>query len=581
MDQSPTFQLPATAPTQMQPTCLSTSPEYPINLSSSTDTMTIPDATKKSWEKFHTSILQDTTNISTDQSISWLGPDTMDIWQQYLTTNESEMLFGAMPMDGNQPALEQTWRLIDPSQQYPEMTAFGSDTYPSSAFLNIAITEQQEEAKYGMSSGGNEENSSLIAMPTYASGCGVMSEPINGLLTTDKEWKDSCDAYDNSTDGRMSGLIPSQDSHLRHQQDHHPDMSHEHQRHPYTSHLLQPLIPIWNSSTPTPIPITGESQSCNGREHQRMMPYQSNPITTGQTQPTALEETMMRKTLEDFPVMLATSSTMKTNTQSTSLDNISPTMMTPDIMNMRSQCNGEKTILYGQINPESGTNTNRELQREVSTTMSEVDVPPEMRTTTASTTELYQDLQQFLNHTDESKVGNREWQSQLTNSYDEWELFVDQDEWTENENEAEGADLEKIDSRYGDEIRWEEYVEEDNNYKRKVSRVREVEKGVKEEIARRMKKDIKMMKGRRFDKSLAYYWGKEIVNKRFVSGVAYKVFGVHWRTIAVNIYRLYQGLEEDLSDDELGPWEIRYMKLKELKAENKKRRTLKALNKRK
>ena len=90
-----------------------------------------------------------------------------------------------------------------------------------------------------------------------------------------------------------------------------------------------------------------------------------------------------------------------------------------------------------------------------------------------------------------------------------------------------------------------------------------------------------MMKGKRFDKSLAYYWGKEIVNKRFVSGVAYKIFGVHWRTIAVNTYRLYQGLEEDLSDDELGPWEIRYMKLKELKAENKKRRTLKALNKRK
>src|SRR5205085_7406485 len=106
MHQSLAFQLPATAPTLMQPTCSLILPECPINHSSSTDTITIPDATKKSWEKFHTSILQDTINISTDQSISWLGPDTMDIWQQYLTTNESEMYYGAMLMDGIQPVLE-------------------------------------------------------------------------------------------------------------------------------------------------------------------------------------------------------------------------------------------------------------------------------------------------------------------------------------------------------------------------------------------------------------------------------------------------------------------------------------------
>src|SRR5205085_6598441 len=64
------------------------------------------------------------------------------------------------------------------------------------------------------------------------------------------------------------------------------DMSHEHRRHPYMSHPLQPLIPNWNSSIPTPIQIIGEAPSCNSREHQRMMPYQSNPTMTGQTQPT-------------------------------------------------------------------------------------------------------------------------------------------------------------------------------------------------------------------------------------------------------------------------------------------------------
>ena len=40
-----------------------------------------------------------------------------------------------------------------------------------------------------------------------------------------------------------------------------------------------------------------------------------------------------------------------------------------------------------------------------------------------------------------------------------------------------------------------------------------LEKGIRKELVERMKRDLKMMKGKYFDQKLTYYWGRKIMMK--------------------------------------------------------------------
>ncbi|CAG8665447.1 1021_t:CDS:2, partial [Paraglomus occultum] len=104
---------------------------------------------------------------------------------------------------GKKPELKQTWLSIDNWPALLGTTDFGSDICPSSTCSNSSMSESNEATiTYGISLGGNMTNYFLNAMPNYASTCGAMSGPTNGSVGDETEWKDSCNAYDNLTDGK-------------------------------------------------------------------------------------------------------------------------------------------------------------------------------------------------------------------------------------------------------------------------------------------------------------------------------------------------------------------------------------------
>ncbi|CAG8609510.1 1549_t:CDS:1 [Paraglomus occultum] len=211
-----------------------------------------------------------------------------------------------------------------------------------------------------------------------------------------------------------------------------------------------------------------------------------------------------------------------------------------------------------------------------------------LRMITAATMENWNEEQpQIQSPMNGSESGSRNLKSQITlNNCDEWEIS----EWMGGMEESssvsvsiEGVELvrKKDRRRFGDEKRWEQFSGNDESFQKKVKRSKAIEKGMGKEIAEQMRKDFRMMKGRRFDKSLAMYWGKEILTKRSVSKLAYQIIGKYGRKLMVNAYLLYEGLDEDYQFDDLSSREIFRMKLEEIEEENKKRRTLQALHKRK
>ncbi|CAG8676608.1 7395_t:CDS:1, partial [Paraglomus occultum] len=152
---------------------------------------------------FHTGTHLDTISTSTDQIISWLDSDRMDIWQQSTMPMQSEMSSAATHKVGKKPGLKQTWLLIDNLHLPPGITDFGSDICPSSTCSNSSMSKSNEATTtYGISLGGNMMNYFSNVMLNYASTCGAMSGPTNGSVGAETEWKDSCNAYVSSTDGK-------------------------------------------------------------------------------------------------------------------------------------------------------------------------------------------------------------------------------------------------------------------------------------------------------------------------------------------------------------------------------------------
>ncbi|CAG8664826.1 9489_t:CDS:1, partial [Paraglomus occultum] len=137
------------------------------------------------------------------------------------------------------------------------------------------------------------------------------------------------------------------------------------------------------------------------------------------------------------------------------------------------------------------------------------------------------------------------WTSKMTNSVsltnvsldmtkiDEYELYVDGfDEERELElvapvyhNSIEGGVVNIKKKKGREEERWEDYIERDESYRNGVKRLKGVEERMKRRIAEEMRKDVEMIKGKVFDKSLAYFWGKELCKKKNVSIVSRKAFG--------------------------------------------------------
>jgi len=402
-------------------------------------------------------------------------------------------------------------------------------------------------------------------------------------MTINDEWQSLLDAFNNPMDGPMSGHIPlDNNSHSNHLS--HLDQSQEHHLH-NTSHPVLPTTPIWED---TPIPTTKEEMLSQEPEAQQMMPYQYTPTTPEQTQPTdqAWEildwmENIPATSVKTSATSSATSSIMKVDTESHTLDSDHWMKTTHSSMSMKNQLGGDgnfsqnsEELTYQELLP----NGERGLphQTEVSMMMSAANHPRNLMITTASMTEMIQEEEEQQCHRTGYYSGSREFLSPTRkNNYTE----LDEEEESESKNRDEERKFKRTENR--DKSRWEEYVEKDEAYREKVSRELAVEKEIIIPIRKRMKKDYKMMRGKRFDKTIAYYWGKEIDTKRHVSILAYKIFGYHWRQLAVNTYRLYRGIEEDLYEEEPKPREIRRMNRKDLQLENQRRRTLKALNKRK
>jgi hypothetical protein len=625
MDQSTvTQQDQAAVVSSKAPTCSSTLPECQTNPSPCTGTMTTPGVAQTSSKRSRSPIHPAIINTSMDHSTFWSDPNPTDIWRQYSTETESATSSSVTQKDGRWHALEPTWKLTRQKQQHQATTDFGSSTYHSSDTLSTSISEANEGIRYGTSSGGNMRSSYLNATPNYASTCGAMSEPINGLWTADNEWNSSYGAFDNLTDGSMSGhTLLGQDDHLSH-----PDLHHQERHRQPTSPLVQPTISIWKD-IPIPMPTTTEEEMSHSQEIPKMMQSPSNPTNPEQTQPTALETIMMMIT-RDLQMMSAASSTTTKTTQSTSQEHTNQTMMIQDTMSTKSRLSGEWIIpdqldqitsyqylqqltngalttylqdseMWTNCGPGTEERKSDLGQRRMNESMGmeldwrasmmtiEAEPPQTMTTEAVSTTETIQlQLQDQVNG---SNSGNKELQSQIepwnSQGYSEEDVSMDP---LSVESEGGAGVVEGVD-RYGDKSRWDEFRSRDRNYEYEVERkevvqeksrrIRTVERRMKKELVDRMKRDLKMMKGKRFDQKLAYYWGREISTKRHISKQAYQTFGVHWRIIAVKMYQLYQGLEDELGTEEIDPWKLRNMRQDEAKANNQKRRTLKALNQRK
>jgi len=396
------------------------------------------------------------------------------------------------------------------------------------------------------------------------------------------------------------------------------------------SPLVQPTISIWKD-IPILMPTTTmEEEMSHSLETLKMMQSPSDPTNPEQTQHMTLE-TIMMMIMRDLKMMSAASSTMTKTTQSTSQEHMNQMTMIQDTMSTKSRLSGE-WIIPDQLDQITSYQYLQQLTNGALTTYlqdsemwtncgpgteerkfdlgrrrmnesmgMELDWRASMMTTEAeplqtttieavSTTETIQS--QLQGQTNGSNSGNKELRSQIepwnSQGYSEEDVSTDS---ISVEGEEEAEVVEGLD-RYGDESRWDEFRSSNRDYEvyeverkgveqRESRRIRTLERKIKRELVDRMKRDLKMMKGKRFDQKLAYYWGKEISTKRHVSKQAYQTFGVHWRIIAVRMYQLYQGIEDELDTEDIGPWKLRNMKQDEAKAENKKRQTLKALNQRK
>jgi hypothetical protein len=625
MDQSTvTQQDQAAVVSSKAPTCSSTLPECQTNLSPCTGTMTTPGVAQTSSKRSRSPIHPAIINTSMDHSTFWSDPNPTDIWRQYSTETESATSSSVTQKDGRWHALEPTWKLTRQKQQHQATTDFGSSTYHSSDTLSTSISEANEGIRYGTSSGGNMRSSYLNAMPNYASTCGAMSEPTNGLWIADSEWSNSYDAFNNQRDGPMSGHTPlEQDGHLSHL-----DLHHQERHHQPTSPLVQPTISIWKD-IPIPMPMTTEEEMSHSQEILKMMQSPSDPTNPGQTQPTALE-TIMMMIMRDLKMMSAASLTTTKTTQSTFQEHTSQTMMIQDTMSTKSRLSGEWIIPdqldqitsyqflqqltngalttylqdsemwtnYGPGTEERKSDLGRrrmsesmgtELDWSSSMMMTTEAEPLQTMTEAVPTTEMIQ--QQFQDQTNGSNSGSKELQSQILpwnfHEYSEGEVSTD---LLSVEGEGEAEVVEGVD-RYGDESRWDEFRSREENYEYEIERnvvvqeksrrVGAIERGLKRELVDRMKRDSKMMKGKRFDQKLVYYWGKEIVTKPNVSKLAYRTFGKHWRLISIRMYQLYRGLEDELETEDIAPWTLWKTKHSDIEAENKKRRALKALKQRK
>ena len=178
------------------------------------------------------------------------------------------------------------------------------------------------------------------------------------------------------------------------------------------------------------------------------------------------------------------------------------------------------------------------------TTFGMTNIDPKTTTTTSQTTTLYGRI-------------------------DDYELYVDEDVDVGavahiDDSSVEGEVVSKKRRR---EWQWEDYEERDDSYRREVKRVKEVEEGVERKIAKEMRKDIKMIRGRRFDKALAYSWGKKILTRSITAIAATEALGQYWKGVALRTYLLYQGYEEELDEvDNISARQVRRLKLKELKS---------------